>query len=772
MSFSQKLAGKYIVSQKRHSVFTILSITAAVLFITVILILFASFWDTMKNANRERFPWHATIYNISAEEAEILRSSEFVAEVEYITFQSTSGEMQSDTNVLFTPDIHDPATLIRNLLCTPEMEMNGEPPPAFLINQQLLDFELIGIKAKANFVTVFSVLYIFIFIFIICARFIIDTAFEISSKEREMQFGILASLGASRKQIVRIILWEGIILSLVAIPTGILLGTGISYIIFDSVISTDILLSFLEVERTAAVFSAPFVYMAAAAVTALIWVMLSAYGTGMRFAKKPPVEVIRRSGEKIDKVKKSRILGKLGGIVGTLASRNVRRNKKRFVITVVSITLSFALTVIMTSVIDYTDDVVKYYQDSDEYISPRYHYLAEYRPNGNADKSIFDMKFTLEDMKKGYELLEASGCMVQMNSFLSCRVDNNDLALHSEIADYYEAQGFAELDIKYYNEDYYNYIFSGEPPVPYSELRGGNYVVCNNSEYSDCLPGECVVDYKTDGSFSGTFTRYVTEDTLRPDDDAELIEHFSDETGRKFYWVSGEIKGNIVANGTRLNGGSDAYTGIELIGCEEDFFDIAKEDSRNLCYGEYYMILNEAQLRDVERTDRAVNEYVSGLEDVVIWMDNVDMLINTQRFNRAFTVLSVAIIILITVIALINEVNIISTGILNRRREIASLRALGMTKGQLTGMTLIECGSYSVISAIATLLICEPLALFINTKFVTGQEAGAPQFSYSTPVFAVLLILIPIFVAGVAATFASLSGFGKNSISEEMRAIE
>jgi len=79
---------------------------------------------------------------------------------------------------------------------------------------------------------------------------------------------------------------------------------------------------------------------------------------------------------------------------------------------------------------------------------------------------------------------------------------------------------------------------------------------------------------------------------------------------------------------------------------------------------------------------------------------------------------------------------------------------------------------YSVVSAIATLLICEPLAFFINTRFVTGQEAGAPEFSYTTPVIAVLLILIPVFLAGIITAFSSLSGFNKNSISEEMRAIE
>ncbi|MBE6890156.1 MAG: ABC transporter permease [Ruminococcaceae bacterium] len=763
MSFSQKLAGKYILSQKRHSVFTILSITAAVLFITVVFTLFASYWDTMKNANLERWPWHAAVYDLTDEEIELFRDNDFVEKVEVKTFEGSDGNIHTDTYLLFTRDIHDPTTLIRTVL--------DESRPKCEINSELLFYELIGVHSKARFVMVFSLLYVFIFIFIICARFIIDTAFEISSKEREMQFGILASLGASRKQIVRIILWEGIILSLIAIPIGILLGIGASYIIFDSVISTDILLALLGVEGSAAVFSVPLIYMAAAAITSLIWVMLSAYGTGMRFAKKPPVEVIRRSGEKIKKVKKSRILGKLGGIVGTLASRNVRRNKKRFVITVVSITLSFALTVIMTSIITYTDEVIAYNRNSDALVNPYCHYFVDQAARSNVGETHFDREYSPEYIKEGYELIKGTGCLAQIEVSEFCSIAPDELALHENFFDY---TGYDDvfLDIRYFNEEYYNYAFNGNPPVPYSELRGGNYVVTNYAKYSNILAGECPVNYEADGSFSGFTSRIVFENNLREGDNATLVKYSPYDDDRKAYEITNEIQGNIIGSGTPTVGFESHGDQITLIGCEEDYFDKIATDSRAMFGGTYYLVLSDKQRQDLQKTDISIKDYIENTDYFTLIYSDVDGLINTERFNSAMRVISAAIIILITVIALINEVNIISTGILNRRREIASLRALGMTKGQLTGMTLIECGLYSVVSAIATLLICEPLAFFINTRFVTGQEAGAPEFSYTTPITAVLLILIPVFLAGIITAFSSLSGFNKNTISEEMMAIE
>lgn len=60
-------------------------------------------------------------------------------------------------------------------------------------------------------------------------RLIIDTAFETSSKARERQFGVLQSIGATPRQIVKIITLEGTLLSVIGISLGLLCGIGVSY---------------------------------------------------------------------------------------------------------------------------------------------------------------------------------------------------------------------------------------------------------------------------------------------------------------------------------------------------------------------------------------------------------------------------------------------------------------------------------------------------------------------------------------------------------------
>lgn len=62
--------------------------------------------------------------------------------------------------------------------------------------------------------------------------------------------------------------------------------------------------------------------------------------------------------------------------------------------------------------------------------------------------------------------------------------------------------------------------------------------------------------------------------------------------------------------------------------------------------------------------------------------------------------------VLIALAALINLLNIISTGIANRRSELASLQCMGMTDRQLDRMAMIECLQFTGAAAIISALIC------------------------------------------------------------------
>ncbi len=742
MSYPGHLARKYIVNQKRHSVFTVLSITAAVLFITVIFTLFSSFWDTMLNVNRMADPWHAFIRISDSKSLETIKNDEYIIEHEIVDGMVSGKHEIIGIRVKFRNDVWEPTEHIQTILKSTTIFPK--------INQELLNYEVIGVKARANLVFVFSVVYCFVLIVILCSRMIIDTAFEISSKERESQFGILASVGASKKQIVRIIMWEGIFLSVIGIPLGILCGIGAGRIIFELVLDSEVLFNYLGSRAAGAVFTVSPVYILIVAATGILWVMLSAYGTGMRFAKKPPVEVIRHSGEKIVKVKKSRILGKLFGISGKLASRNIRRNKKRFIVTVVSITMSFLVTVFSVSLMNMCQTMYE-----ELYTSPVMRFKMDYGYN----YCNFDENDSAEvDIHDGEKILYDSGLfgIVSAELGIVAGAPLKDLPLTD---DFKAMQSEEQLNnchytliVNFVNEEYYNHIFDNNPPVPYKELVENNGFI-----YEDYLTVGCPFVINSDITFTGT---------IYNDDDGSVIEEIK---------MSGKLMGYVENEDGNYASG---YVG-NIYGTEEHYIKMFGDKGRSFYYN---AVLKQDSGLSISQADKLVYEFNDKLakaeendgDNIVMNMFNsyIEQLVEASRFLDAIKIFGTALIVLISFIALVNVVNIISTSILNRRRENASLKSIGMSARQLNGMLLTECALYIIIAALITLIVSEGFVLISNlaTNSSMPDETNMTDLMpYSLPLITTLISSVPVFVTGIITTFITQSGIKNNAISSELK---
>ena len=59
---------------------------------------------------------------------------------------------------------------------------------------------------------------------------VISNIFEASANKRNSEFGILKCVGGTEKQIRETVIYEGLWLSLIGIPLGLLIGTGIGFI--------------------------------------------------------------------------------------------------------------------------------------------------------------------------------------------------------------------------------------------------------------------------------------------------------------------------------------------------------------------------------------------------------------------------------------------------------------------------------------------------------------------------------------------------------------
>ena len=205
-----------------------------------------------------------------------------------------------------------------------------------------------------SFLTAFySLAAIIIALIVFGSVSLIYNAFSISVSERTRQFGLLSSVGATRKQLRRMVLFEALAVSIVGIPLGILVGIGgigITLLLigdkFSSIVRADIPMR-ICVSWQAVVI---------AAVIALVTVLISAWIPSKRATRVSAVEAIRQSMDiKVSgrPVRTSKLAYKLFGLPGVLAGKHYKRNRKKYRTTVVSLFMSIVLFVSAAAFTDY-----------------------------------------------------------------------------------------------------------------------------------------------------------------------------------------------------------------------------------------------------------------------------------------------------------------------------------------------------------------------------------------------------------------------------------
>ena len=213
-------------------------------------------------------------------------------------------------------------------------------------NERLLRLSAQSLDMDLNN-SLIAILIFIIILIIVSTVAVIYNAFHISVLERISQFGILRCVGASPTQIRNIVLKEAWILSLIGIPTGLVSGVLAMQVVMYFVDK----LNFDLLEGLTIVIS-PLVFIVSTVIGA-ITVFLSALGPAKQAGKIPALEAVRNTDslkkEAFDKIKKSTITRKLLGIEGEIAYKNLRRNRKRFKITVFSMIISIVLYIVFSS---------------------------------------------------------------------------------------------------------------------------------------------------------------------------------------------------------------------------------------------------------------------------------------------------------------------------------------------------------------------------------------------------------------------------------------
>ena len=196
-------------------------------------------------------------------------------------------------------------------------------------------------------------------IIVFTSVFCIKNSFDISIAEKTKQYGMLKSIGATKKQIRKNVFFEATILGLIGIPLGLSLGILASSIL---IIISNYFIGDMFARGLKLVLSFSWIAFVVAIGLGIVTIYLSALRSARKASKISPIESIRNSSEikiKSKKLKSPKAIKKIFGVGGEISYKNLKRNKKKYRTTVISITVSVFVFIALSYFMSLAFDTVE-----------------------------------------------------------------------------------------------------------------------------------------------------------------------------------------------------------------------------------------------------------------------------------------------------------------------------------------------------------------------------------------------------------------------------
>jgi putative ABC transport system permease protein len=596
-------------------------------------------------------------------------------------------------------------------------------------NDDVLMFS--GVSKYSSFYTVlYSLAAILILLIMAGSVSLIYNAFSISVSERTQQIGLLSSVGATRKQIRKSILYEAMFVSVIGIPIGILSGlAGIG--ITMSVVG----------EKLSSLYSGEVPYslslhvnLLAVAVTvllALITVLISAWIPSRRATRITAIDAIRQANDisvKAKDIRTSKLTYRLFGLEGILARKHFRRSRKRYRTTVVSLFMSIVLFISASSFCSYIkDSVTDVFTTRDYDISWYYDIEAD---TEMTPRQVYDLLSQTDGLtnsvyafvKEGYAILNVKDLLDEYKDRFDWSNGNGE-----------ESSDTHQLPACVYIVP--DEVFDGYAAA--EGLSGADAVVMAYMEGVDPKTNK----YTNINVLSDTLSviDLMLYDEIREPIPDDLTEEELDAL--QYKKTSIDIGAIVESMPFAINGSYHGYPITVMVPerCIPKYF--ADMDISENAY--YFKGDDHAALANKLMTLMEEHGLPSeNLNDVAVREDtdrNLIFIINVFAYG---------FIVLISLIAAANVFNTISTGIILRRREFAMLKSVGMTQKGFSKMMNYECLMYGTKSllwglpasvAITYLIFRSVNAGYVTSFYIPWVSIVVAVFSVFAVVFATML---------------------------------
>lgn len=574
-------------------------------------------------------------------------------------------------------------------------------------NSSLIDYE--GGVSDTTMASLYSVGAVVIIIIILSSVFVIRNSFSISVSEKTKQYGMLSSIGATKKQIKKSVLYEGFYIGIIGIPLGILCGM-LAVVILLQVVN--VLLGDSLNEKC--VFSIPILAIIASIVISAITIYLSCILPARRASKISPIEAIRGNDDikiKAKRVKTSKITKKLFGIGGVIASKNLKRNKKKYRTTVISLVVSISIFISLSSFLDYGGKIVNvYYKDL------------------------------------GYDISVYDGTVENYNEIT--KLDNVEEYSYS-----YMTEG--SVDINKYGSEFGKKRIAKDG----EETNSITIILINNDYFKKFIEhlGIQSTNYKDIAILEDDAYEYIDEKTV-------FENYYSLKTGDsiEITLTNGEKRTVKISKKTdeRPMGYKNVYSNGGYLFVSEDFIQ-DKSDKKSFHVGGLLIkSQNPDELENEINNLKKTNNLYSKL-----YINNISKYVEeNQKIILLISIFLYGFIAVITLIGVTNIFNTITTNMILRSKEFANLKSVGMTTKEFNRMIRLE----SILYGLKSLLIGIPLGLIGSYCIYNGIAKGL-DFGYILPLKSIIIAIIFVFIIVGLTMKYSLNKINKQNIIETIR---
>lgn len=551
---------------------------------------------------------------------------------------------------------------------------------------------------------------------------IIYNIFYISVVKDTRFYGLLKTIGTTSKQIRGLIIKQGLFLSLVGIPLGLIAG----YLL--GIKLTPLVTSTLSVSHTYISFN-PFIFIGAALLS-MITVFISCYKPASLAAAVSPIEAQRYSG--LTPSKKNIKESTRGGRIPLMALSNLLRNKRKMIVVIASLAISIILfnSIYMMLIGFDMDKYLKGMAGADFSIGDESFYRWRF------DDSVTNA--LTEDIVGELEKLsgvEEINRIFYTNSYVAlsettrekakgliANAKGNHKNLLKGIIDYntyfLEVYGIDEGLI----DQLQDYAVDGLDKI---DLKGNGAIIRRNHYLGDL--------YEIGDNISIT----INNSTI----DFEIIA-ILDKLPLYLY------SGRTLVGGASLYISSDAFIDI-----------VEKPQIMTALFN-----VNENYNKEIDNFLRARVRSIPTLDyrSKALYQEEFRQMIQT------FTAIGYLLTLIMAFIGLLNFSNVMISSIITRSQEFATIQSIGMTTKQLRRILAFEGLYYSIFTLMATFVVGTPIAYY-GMAAVTKEM---PYFTYRFSIMPILVVLPALIIISILIPVFAFANINRRSLVERLRAVE